>query len=95
MAGILQVSLASQSLGLTKEVMAGSLLPFLLPLTIENCLSPQQHKTLLSLVRDMIDRVETEHRTKLEYLHSIKDEQKYAQVMKAAILINYYFLAFF
>ena len=73
--GILQVSMKSTSLGFTKEIMANTILPFLLPLTIENCLSPQQHKTLMTLVREMIDKVEAEHRTKLEYLNSIKEEQ--------------------
>uniref|UniRef100_A0A6A7G441 SCY1-like protein 2 n=2 Tax=Hirondellea gigas TaxID=1518452 RepID=A0A6A7G441_9CRUS len=74
--GILQVTLQSSSLGLTKEVMANTLLPFLIPLTIENCLSPQQHATFMALVREMIDKVEAEHKTKLEYLNTIKDEQK-------------------
>ncbi|XP_047739124.1 SCY1-like protein 2 isoform X2 [Hyalella azteca] len=74
--GILQVSLTSSSLGLTKEVMATKILPFLLPLSIESCLSIQQHATLMKLIRDMVDKVEAEQKDKLQYLNSIKDEQK-------------------
>ena len=32
----------------------------------------------MSVIRDMFDRVEQEHRTKLEQLHKMQEEQRYS-----------------
>ncbi len=40
--GIHQVALEHKKLGITKEVLAAHVLPFLIPLAVENCLNPSQ-----------------------------------------------------
>lgn len=74
--GIYKLTLTHNKLGITKEVMATKVIPFLVPLCIENGLSLSQFNALITLVKDMINRVEVEHRTKLEQLNSIQEESK-------------------
>ncbi|KAG7167470.1 SCY1-like protein 2-like [Homarus americanus] len=74
--GVFKVALNHKKLGITKEILATRVLPFLFPLSIENSLTPTQHLAIMTLIKDMAEKVETEHRTKLEQLNSIKDEQK-------------------
>ncbi|CAL4058588.1 unnamed protein product, partial [Meganyctiphanes norvegica] len=77
--GIFKVALTHKKLGISKEILANKVLPFLFPLSIENSLSPTQHSSIMTLIKDMIERVESEHSIKLEQLNSIKDEQKALQ----------------
>lgn len=72
--GIYKLALTHSKLGLTKEALATKVIPFLVPLSIENGLSLAQFNACMLLVKDMINRVETEHRTKLEQLSSIQKE---------------------
>nr|CAH7718028.1 unnamed protein product [Callosobruchus chinensis] len=74
--GIYKLALNHKKLGITKEIIATRVLPFLIPLCIENGLTLQQFSALTTLVKDMFQIVETEHKTKLEQLNSVKDEQK-------------------
>ena len=74
--GIYKLAVSSSKLGLPKEEMANKALPFLIPLSIENGLTVQQFNIIVTLVREMMTKIETEHRTKLEQLHSIQDSQK-------------------
>ena len=74
--GIYKLAFSNSKLGLTKEVMANKVLPFLLPLSIENGLTVAQYNSVTSLIREMMTRVETEHRTKLEQLSSIQEDGK-------------------
>lgn len=74
--GIYKMTVDNDKLGLTKEVIATKVLPFLFPLSIENGLTPNQYNVIMALVRQLINRVEEEHRAKLEQLHSIQDEQR-------------------
>ena len=74
--GIFKLAFTNSKLGLTKEVMANKILPFLIPLSIENGLTVQHFNSISSIIRDMLDRVETEHRTKLEHLNAVQDSQK-------------------
>ena len=74
--GIYKLAFSNSKLGLTKEVMANKVLPFLLPLSIENGLTVAQYNSVTSLIREMMTRVETEHRTKLEQLNSIQEDGK-------------------
>jgi SCY1-like protein 2 len=74
--GIYRLILNHNKLGITKELMATKVIPFLVPLCIENGLTLNQFNALISLVKDMINRVESEHKTKLEQLNSIQQENK-------------------
>ncbi|KAG0710692.1 SCY1-like protein 2 [Chionoecetes opilio] len=78
--GIFKVALTHKKLGVSKEILATRVLPFLFPLSIENSLTPTQHATVMTLIKEMTEKVEAEHRTKLEQLNSIKDEQKALQM---------------
>lgn len=73
--GIYKLALTHNKLGITKELMANKIIPFLVPLCIENGLTLNQFNALMTLVKDMINRVESEHKTKLEQLNSIKQEK--------------------
>ena len=75
--GILKLTLSDAKLGLSKEVIATKVLPYLFPISIENGLSVAQYAAVMSLIRDLIDRVETEHKAKLEQLSSLQNEQRY------------------
>lgn len=74
--GIYKIAMTHKKLGITKEIIASRVLPFLIPLCIENGLTIPQFNALTTLVKDMFQLVETEHRTKLEQLNSVKNEQK-------------------
>lgn len=74
--GIYKLAMTHKKLGITKEVMATRILPFLIPLCIENGLNLQQFNALVALVKQMFQLVETEHRTKLEQLNSVQEQQK-------------------
>ena len=74
--GIYKLAMNHKKLGISKEVIATRILPFLIPLCIENGLTLSQFNALVTLVKEMFQLVETEHRTKLEQLNSVKDEQK-------------------
>ncbi|KAK8387738.1 hypothetical protein O3P69_018319 [Scylla paramamosain] len=78
--GIFKVAMTHKKLGISKEVLATRVLPFLFPLSIENSLTPTQHSSVMSLIKEMTEKVEAEHRIKLEQLNSIKDEQKALQM---------------
>ncbi|KAG5884489.1 hypothetical protein JTB14_001284 [Gonioctena quinquepunctata] len=74
--GIYKLALNHKKLGITKEIIASRVLPFLIPLCIESGLTIPQFNALTSLVKEMFSIVENEHRTKLEQLNTVKDEQK-------------------
>ena len=77
--GIYKISLTHSKLGLTKETCANKVIPFLVPLSIENGLSLSQFNAITSLIKEIVTKVETEHRTKLEQLTSV---QKDANTLK-------------
>lgn len=54
---------------ITKETMALNILPFLIPMCIENTLTLNQFNVLISMIKEMVANVETEHRAKLQQLN--------------------------
>ncbi|XP_026682124.1 SCY1-like protein 2 [Diaphorina citri] len=72
-------------MAISKEIMATKILPFLMPLVIENSLSLNQFNSLVAVIKDMVNRVEAEHRTKLEQLNSIAQEQKSLDMSAASV----------
>ena len=48
--------MSEAKLGLTKEVMATKVLPYLFPLSIENGLSVAQYSAVMTLIRDLIGK---------------------------------------
>uniref|UniRef100_A0A2R5LB14 Protein kinase domain-containing protein n=1 Tax=Ornithodoros turicata TaxID=34597 RepID=A0A2R5LB14_9ACAR len=86
--GIYKLAMSHKKLGITKDVMACKVIPFLMPLTIENGLSLNQFNAIMSVVKEMVQAVEVEHRAKLEQLNSIKQEQSCAMEMTKIEPIN-------
>lgn len=75
--GIFKLILTHKKLGMTKEVMATRVIPFLVPLSIENGLSMTQFNTIMMMVKEILSTIETEHRARLEQLNSVREETKY------------------
>lgn len=74
--------LTHSKLGMGKEILATKVLPFLLPLCIEQNLSMSQYETLSTLVVDMINRVTSEHREALRQLDVVRREtQQFDQAL--------------
>ncbi|XP_072033608.1 SCY1-like protein 2 isoform X2 [Amphiura filiformis] len=76
--GIIKTAMTHKKLGLTKDVMATKLLPYLCPLCIENGLNLPQFNAFMSVVKEMLRQVETDHRGKLEQITSMQQEQRSA-----------------
>lgn len=76
LADVLKLIVSSSKLGVTKEVMATKIIPFLMPLSIENNLTVAQFDAIVAMVKDMVHQVETEHRSKLEQLNSMQHVNK-------------------
>lgn len=66
--------LTHSKLGINKEILATKVLPSLLPLCIEQSLSPSQFEILAALINDMVNRVTTEHRESLRQLDAVRRE---------------------
>uniref|UniRef100_A0A8C4PE43 SCY1-like protein 2 n=1 Tax=Dromaius novaehollandiae TaxID=8790 RepID=A0A8C4PE43_DRONO len=74
--GIYKCTFTHKKLGITKEQLAGKVLPHLIPLSIENNLNLSQFNSFICVIKDMLNRLEAEHKTKLEQLHVMQEQQK-------------------
>lgn len=57
--------------------MANRVIPFLVPLSIENGLTMQQFNAIMTMVKEIISTIETEHRARLEQLNSVRQDTKW------------------
>uniref|UniRef100_A0A452SUH0 SCY1 like pseudokinase 2 n=1 Tax=Ursus americanus TaxID=9643 RepID=A0A452SUH0_URSAM len=73
--GIYKCTFTHKKLGITKEQLAGKVLPHLIPLSIENNLNLNQFNSFISVIKEMLNRLESEHKTKLEQLHIMQEQQ--------------------
>lgn len=78
--GIIKMTIDNPKLGLTKEVAANQVIPMLMPLSIENSLTVPQFNTLISLMKELMKKVEEEHRVKIEQLTAMRDQQSMAVI---------------
>nr|XP_034343011.1 SCY1-like protein 2 isoform X5 [Arvicanthis niloticus] len=74
--GIYKCTFTHKKLGITKEQLAGKVLPHLIPLSIENNLNLNQFSSFIAVIKEMLSRLESEHRTKLEQLHIMQEQQR-------------------
>ncbi|XP_032815884.2 SCY1-like protein 2 [Petromyzon marinus] len=74
--GIYKCTFSHKKLGITKEILAGKALPHLIPLCIDNNLNLNQFNSYMGMIREMLSKVESEHRTKLEQINAMQDQQK-------------------
>ncbi|XP_071104426.1 SCY1-like protein 2 isoform X3 [Haliotis cracherodii] len=80
--GIYKVTMGHAKLGMTKDMLANKVIPFLVPLCIDNNLNLSQFNAFVATVREMFGKVESEQRTKLEQLDQMKQEQKTLEISK-------------
>ncbi|CAK8690323.1 unnamed protein product [Clavelina lepadiformis] len=73
--GVYQSILRNDKLGISKDVIAGKSLPFLIPLSIESCLNVNQFASYMRVIKELLQLYETEQRIKLEQLNKIQLEQ--------------------
>ena len=78
--GIIQIAVCKPKLGLTKEVMANKVIPLLMPLSIENSLSVSQFQKVMSLIKELIGKIETEQRAKVEQMSEMRAQQSVAVI---------------
>eukprot|EP00088_Acartia_fossae_P032394 TRINITY_DN3317_c0_g1_i6.p1 TRINITY_DN3317_c0_g1~~TRINITY_DN3317_c0_g1_i6.p1 ORF type:complete len:601 (-),score=117.19 TRINITY_DN3317_c0_g1_i6:149-1828(-) len=81
--GILRIAINNSKLGLSKEIMANKVLPFLIPLSIENSLSLSQFESIMELIKDMTTRVEKDQRSRLQQMVAAKEERQQPQAALA------------
>nr|CAG4640636.1 EOG090X018J [Eulimnadia texana] len=74
--GIYKIAFENPKLGIPKEVLATQIVPFLFPLIVEPGLGLTQFRALMTLLKEMIHRVEEEQKMKLENLAALQEEQK-------------------
>lgn len=74
--GIYKCTFSHKKLGIPKEHLATKSLPHLVSLSIDNNLNLNQFNSFMVVIRDMLTRMETEHKTKLEQLHIMQEQQR-------------------
>ncbi|XP_069048922.1 SCY1-like protein 2 isoform X2 [Lepisosteus oculatus] len=74
--GIYKCTFSHKKLGIPKEQLAGKTLPHLIPLSIDGNLNLNQFNSFMAVIKDMLSRMETEHKTKLEQLHVMQEQQR-------------------
>ncbi|KAG9345683.1 hypothetical protein JZ751_008827 [Albula glossodonta] len=74
--GIYKCTFSHKKLGIPKEHLAGKSLPHLVSLSIDNNLNLNQFNSFMAVIRDMLSRMEAEHKTKLEQLHVMQEQQR-------------------
>ncbi|XP_066561589.1 SCY1-like protein 2 [Amia ocellicauda] len=74
--GIYKCTFTHKKLGIPKEHLAGKVLPHLVSLSIDNNLNLNQFNSFMAVIKDMLNRMEAEHKTKLEQLHVMQEQQR-------------------
>uniref|UniRef100_A0A667YT96 SCY1 like pseudokinase 2 n=1 Tax=Myripristis murdjan TaxID=586833 RepID=A0A667YT96_9TELE len=74
--GIYKCTFSHKKLGIPKENLATKSLPHLVSLSIDNNLNLNQFNSFMVVIRDMLSRMEAEHKTKLEQLHVMQEQQR-------------------
>uniref|UniRef100_A0A8C0Y5P8 SCY1 like pseudokinase 2 n=1 Tax=Cyprinus carpio carpio TaxID=630221 RepID=A0A8C0Y5P8_CYPCA len=74
--GIYKCTFTHKKLGIPKEHLAGKSLPHLVSLSIDNNLNLNQFNSFMAVIREMLNRMEAEHKTKLEQLHIMQEQQR-------------------
>lgn len=72
--------MSHKKLGMTKEIMANKVIPFLVPLSIENGLTISQFNAIMAMVKEIISTIETEHRARLEQLNSVRQDTTWVRI---------------
>lgn len=76
MLGIYKIVFSHPKLGISKDMLATRVLPYLIPLSIENSLNMSQSNSYLVLIREMLNQVENEHKKKMEQIEAMEKEKR-------------------
>ncbi|XP_019738596.1 SCY1-like protein 2 isoform X2 [Hippocampus comes] len=74
--GIYKCTFSHKKLGIPKENLATKTLPHLVSLSIDGNLNLNQFNSFMVVIREMLSRMEAEHKTKLEQLHIMQEQQR-------------------
>ncbi|KAI7792012.1 putative SCY1-like protein 2 [Triplophysa rosa] len=74
--GIYKCTFTHKKLGIPKEHLAAKSLPHLVSISIDNNLNLNQFSSFMSVIKDMLSRMEAEHKTKLEQLHVMQEQHR-------------------
>ncbi|XP_061618411.1 SCY1-like protein 2 [Phyllopteryx taeniolatus] len=74
--GIYKCTFSHKKLGIPKENLATKSLPHLVSLSIDSNLNLNQFNSFMVVIREMLSRMEAEHKTKLEQLHIMQEQQR-------------------
>ncbi|XP_038636122.1 SCY1-like protein 2 isoform X1 [Scyliorhinus canicula] len=74
--GIYKCTFSHKKLGITKEQLASKVLPHLIPLSIDSNLNLNQFNSFMGVIKEMLSKLEAEHKTKLEQLHHMQEQQR-------------------
>ncbi|XP_063072861.1 SCY1-like protein 2 [Engraulis encrasicolus] len=74
--GIYKCTFTHKKLGIPKEHLAAKSLPHLISLSIDQNLNLNQFNSFIAVIRDMLGKMEVEHKTKLEQLHVMQEQQR-------------------
>ncbi|XP_077357646.1 SCY1-like protein 2 isoform X2 [Festucalex cinctus] len=74
--GIYKCTFSHKKLGIPKENLATKTLPHLVSLSIDSNLNLNQFNSFMVVIREMLSRMEAEHKTKLEQLHIMQEQQR-------------------
>ena len=66
----------NSNIGVSREQLAKSALPFLISSSIENTLNLGQFEQYISVIKAMLEKVETEQRSRLQQLSAGQEEQR-------------------
>lgn len=75
--GIYKLSYENSNIGVSKDQLAKSALPFLISTSIENTLNLGQFEQYMTLIKAMMAKVEAEQRSRLQQLSAGQEEQRY------------------
>jgi len=76
MLGIYHQTLINKKLGMDKMMLATRVLPFLIPISIEPTLNLKQFNQFMLVIKDMLQRVETEQQSHLDQLSKMEEQTK-------------------
>uniref|UniRef100_A0A3Q3MNL9 SCY1 like pseudokinase 2 n=1 Tax=Labrus bergylta TaxID=56723 RepID=A0A3Q3MNL9_9LABR len=89
--GIYKCTFSHKKLGIPKEHLASKSLPHLVSLSIDNNLNLNQFNSFMVVIREMLSRMEAEHKTKLEQLHmslTLEEKQRLAKEQEQAVKLR-------
>ena len=75
MLGIYKIVFTHPKLGITKDLLATKVLPFLIPISVDSNLNIKQCTAYMALIKDMLNQIETEHKKKMEQIEAMEREK--------------------